>query len=168
MVSWPRACIGCGEKDPTKLKDFGYTYKHSHLTGSYSSGYNQVTNTYDVTSLPVASFLCESCEMKARKRFRKVGITCLVILLICLGVIAIGAPTGMGALLAIPGSFGFLFLIIGLVWVVRRRHLETHYHKVRFNYRRQKFKFVFKSPAYAAIFQANNAGENIKVKAKFP
>jgi hypothetical protein len=168
MVNWPKACIGCGEKDPTKLKDFGYTYRHRHQTGSYSSGYNQITTTYDVTSLPVVSFLCESCEMKARKRFRKVGITFLVIFLICIAMIPIGIEADFGELLAIPGSIGLFCLIGGLAWVGFRRHPETHFHKVRFNYRRQKFKFVFKSPAYAAIFQANNAGENIKVKAKFP
>ncbi len=168
MVIYPRACIGCGETDAQKLKEFPYTFKHRHFVSSRSVGYNQIETTYNVHSLPVNTFLCAPCERKAKIRYI-LGVV-LFLLLMVGGWVGFGVAADEGELevlmALIPVVFVFSFTIF--MWIGWRRHPETHFHKVRYNYRRGIFRFIFKNVKFADIFKQANSAEQIKVKKHFP
>ncbi len=168
MVRYPRACVGCGETDAQKVKEFPYTYKHRHAVSSRSVGYNQIETTYDVHSLPVNTFLCARCERKGKTRFI-LGLV-LFLLLMVGGWVGFGYAGDEGdyevQMALIPVAFVFTFTFF--MWIGWRRHVETHFHKVRYNYRRGFFRFIFKNAKYADLFKQANPGEQIKLKKHFP
>nr|MDO8112349.1 hypothetical protein [Candidatus Sigynarchaeota archaeon] len=168
MVMWPRACIGCGETDPQKLKDRAYTYSHRHPVSSHYVSSNVVETTYDVHSLRVNSYLCAPCESKAKGRY--VGGLVGYGLLMAAGWAGFGIAGDEGDYELQTGLIpvAFIFSFIFFMWLGWRVHPETHYHKVRYNYRRQTFSFTFKNPKYEAIFKQVNPGEQSKVLQSFP
>ncbi len=167
-VSWPRACVGCGETNPASLVDHSYVYKHSRETGR-TYGYNTVHVSYQVTSLPVSAFVCAPCKAVARRRYVAVLIGLLVWMVggwIFVGLLSDFDDFGafMGVLMFSMGS-----TIATIVWAVFRLNPTRHYHKVRYHPGRQDFSYILRSPAYHAIFmRANPANAHVKVRDTFP
>ncbi len=167
-VSWPRACIGCGETNPAALVDHSYVYKHSQETGR-SYGYNTVNVSYRVTSLPVSAFVCAPCKAVARRRY----VAVLVALLVWMvgGWVFVGLFSDMKnfeAFMAIL-MYSMATTIATVAWAASRLNPTRHYHKVRYSPGRQDFSYILRSPAYHAIFmRANPAHSHVKVRATFP
>jgi len=167
-VSWPRACVGCGETNPTALIDHSYLYKHSRETGR-SYGYNTVNVSYEVTSLPVSAFVCNLCKAVARRRYVAV-LTGLLVWMVG-GWVFVGLFSdfkNFEAFMAIL-MFSLGTTIATITWAVSRVNPTRHYHKVRYSPARQDFSYIFRSPAYEAIFmQANPGKDRVKVRDTFP
>ncbi len=168
-VSWPRACIGCGETNPAALLDHSYTYKHSRETGRSSAGYNMVTVHYEVTTLPVSAFICAPCKAAARRRY--------VAVLIALLIWMIGGWVFFGLLSDIDYNDAFVPLLVysmvttiaAILWGIFRLNPTRHYHKVRYHSGSKEFSYILRSPAYYAHFmRANPANSHVKVRDTFP
>ena len=171
MVYWPKACIGCGEKDPNKLHRHDYEYRHSVLVGSsYSYGYR--TDQYSVTTLGVDAWVCDSCKSKARIRYLGVLALLLVHMIIAIAVVA-----GIAAMEIDFGEADIIMILIGVIWITisviipiiwlfTRINPTKHYHKVR--KRGSGFAFTFKNKKFMQIFQNINPGEIIKYSSWFP
>lgn len=168
-VSWPRACVGCGETNPVALIDHSYVYKHQRETGRSYTGYNTVTVHYNVTTLPVSAFVCAPCKAVARRRFIAVIIGLLV--WVIGGWVFVGLFSDMKDVGAFLGVFMFSLgsTIATILWAVFRLNPTRHYHKVRYHPGRQDFSYILRSPAYYAIFmQANPGKDHVKVRDMFP
>ena len=181
MVAWPHACVGCGETDKNKLNDHFYTYSHQKLisstyTGS-SGGYDHYSNTYNITTLPVHTWVCPDCESKARKRFI-FGIIIFLInfilsIAITVAIYTVVSESGISVEFEVElafyliATFWIMFSLMGFIaWIVTRRFLERHFHKVRKT--GNTFKFFFKNEKYLQIFKHSNPGALIKFQSWFP
>jgi hypothetical protein len=167
-VSWPRACVGCGETNPTALIDHSYVYNHRRETGR-SYGYNIVHVSYEVTSLPVSAFICNPCKTVARHRYVAVLVGLLVWMIG--GWVFVGIFSDMkdfGAFMALLW-FSLGTTIATVTWAAFRLNPTRHYHKVRYSPGRRDFSYIFRSPAYEAVFMRSNPGkDHVKVRDTFP
>jgi hypothetical protein len=168
-VSWPRACIGCGETSPALLSEHSYLYKHQRETGRSYTGYNTVRVSYEVISLPVSAFLCKPCEAAARRRY--------VAVLIGLLVWSIGGWVFTGLFSDYKNFEAFMAILMfsigatiaSIAWAALRWNPARHYHKVRYSPGRQDFSYAFRSPDYKASFMQSNPGrDHVKVVTTFP
>ncbi len=171
MVYWPKACVGCGEKDPNKLNRYDYEYRKSVLVGS-SYGYGYRTDQYSVTTLGVDMWVCNPCKSKARIRYL-LGLTLLIIHMF----IAIGVVAGVAAAEIDFGEADVIMIIIGVLWIMggimipfvwlfTRINPSKHYHKVR--KRGSGFAYTFRNKEFLKIFESMNSGEIIKYSSWFP
>jgi len=155
MVVWPRACIGCAESNPSKLKEFKYTRRKNLSQNSQDMARNRQPYFY-VQSL---TYLCKNCLQKARNTFLVRTILSIV------GFFVGGYLTFDFDLPTSVNILGFLMMIISIPFfvltVVLRRQFPNFYWKFKVKNRERPI-FNFKNPKYTQIFvQAN---PNLAVK----
>lgn len=143
-INWPKACVACGiSKDRSPLTPHYYPFKHSQQIGGGPSLY-----------------LCPSCHSKARKRYIIGSLFFILNTVFAIPVTVffywatIGLMNVLGAYLSeleashlLTSSlnqqvlisnglflgfslYALLFLSLGILWVVFKRHLSKQFLKI--------------------------------------
>ena len=149
MLSWPKLCVRCGERDTEILNEQKFSYRQI-LSSTSAGGYTSTTSVF----VDVTAHICNKCRIIALIRW-------WVSIIISFGLLLGAFPWTFGAFSDGPELVGLTVLLPAVfyfIWLIAMRRHYTRFY-IHFNYSSGYIRgFLFRNKEYKAEFDSRFPG----------
>ncbi|MFW9848419.1 MAG: hypothetical protein ACFFF4_04720 [Candidatus Thorarchaeota archaeon] len=163
VLSWPRACLGCGSSNIVETEKWSFYSKHEE---SKHVGYNMIQKITHTLKADGQLHFCPRCidYLEKNKRFNiKVqAVRFVVALSTALVIFAATILSGYASYVSYAYLFGGLVASMYYIWRMitpfSGGKKQDRFMKAEASANHQTIKFTFRSPTFGTMFDRVNAG----------